>query len=135
MVKLHAQYLIDARGRRHAVQLPVREFRRLIEVLEDLEDIAYIKAHRHEPLIPMAKVHTSSASRQFRHVPREVTLSLQHAITSLAQNPRAMHTEKLEGYPNAYRLRVGRYRVLYTIEDDTRRVVIYRIAHRREAYR
>ena len=36
---------------------------------------------------------------------------------------------------NAYRLRVGSYRVLYTIEDATHRVVIYRIRHRREVYR
>ena len=32
-----------------------------------------------------------------------------------------------------YRLRVGRYRVLFEIERD--RVVIYRIVHRKEAYR
>ena len=57
MVKLHTQYLIDAKGRRHAVQLPLHEFRQLINVLEDLEDIAYLKAHRHEKLIPMTKVH------------------------------------------------------------------------------
>lgn len=59
MVMLHTQFLVDTKGRRHAVQLPLKEFRRLIEVIEDLEDIAYIKAHRHEPLIPMAKVHAS----------------------------------------------------------------------------
>ncbi len=57
MVKLHAQYVVDTRGRRRAIQLPLNEFRRLIDVLEDLEDIAYLKAHRHEKLTPMAKVH------------------------------------------------------------------------------
>ncbi len=59
MVKLHTQYVVNAKGRRHAVQLPLKEFRRLIDVIEDLEDIAYIKAHRHEPLIPLAKAHAS----------------------------------------------------------------------------
>lgn len=32
-----------------------------------------------------------------------------------------------------YRLRVGDYRVLFEVEGDT--IVIYRIRHRREAYR
>ena len=59
VVKLHAQYVTDARGRRRAIQLPLGEFRRLVDLLEDLEDIAYLKAHRREKLIPMAKVHAS----------------------------------------------------------------------------
>jgi len=59
MVKLHAQYIVDTNGRRRAVQLPLNEFRQLIELCEDAEDIAYLKAHRHEKLIPMAKVHAA----------------------------------------------------------------------------
>ena len=59
MVKLHTQYIVDAKGRRRAVQLPFNEFRRLIDLIEELEDIAYLKAHRHDTLIPMAKVHAT----------------------------------------------------------------------------
>ena len=59
MVSLHPQYVLDATGRRRAVQLPLSECRRLIDLCEDLEDIASIKAHRHETLIPMANVHAS----------------------------------------------------------------------------
>ena len=59
MVRLHTSYLVDRKGRRHAVQLPFKEFRRLIELVEDIEDIAYLKAHRRDKLTPMAKVHAS----------------------------------------------------------------------------
>ena len=59
MVTLHAQYIVDTKGRRRAVQLPLNEFRRLVDLIEDLEDLAYLKAHRREKLIPMAKVHAS----------------------------------------------------------------------------
>ncbi len=79
--------------------------------------------------------YTSAAARQFRRLPHDVVHPIRDAIEALANNPRTLHTEKLEGSPHAYRLRVGSYRVLYTIDDRTRRVVIYRIAHRREAYR
>ena len=59
MVRLHAQYIVDTKGRRRAVQLPFNEFRRLVDLIEDLKDVAYLKAHRCDPLIPMAKVHAS----------------------------------------------------------------------------
>ena len=79
--------------------------------------------------------YTSPASRQFRRLPHNILPRIRDAIEELAATPRTHHTEKLEGSANAYRLRVGDYRVLYTIEDDLRRVVIYRLAHRRDVYR
>ena len=79
--------------------------------------------------------YTSAASRQLKRLPQEVAAHIQCTVESLANNPRAAQTQKLEGYPNAYRLRIGRYRVVYTIEDPIRRVVIYRIGHRKEVYR
>lgn len=79
--------------------------------------------------------YTSAANRHLHDLPHEVALRIRDAVEALAVNPRTPHTEKLAGYPSAYRLRVGSYRVVYTIEDAVRRVVIFRIAHRREAYR
>ena len=41
--------------------------------------------------------------------------------------------KKLTGFTFEYRLRVGDYRVLFEIEGE--RVIVYRVVHRREAYR
>lgn len=41
--------------------------------------------------------------------------------------------KRLTDYTFEYRLRIGEYRVLFEIEDQ--RIVIYRIRHRRDAYR
>ena len=79
--------------------------------------------------------YTSGANRQVKGLPSEVASRVREAVEALVHNPRTPHTEKISGELNAYRLRVGAYRVLYTIEDATRRVVIYRVRHRREAYR
>jgi len=79
--------------------------------------------------------YTSAVHRQLRRLPRDITAQVVAAVESLSRNPRTPHTEKLEGSTAAYRLRVGRYRLLYTIDDRIKRVAIYRIAHRREAYR
>lgn len=45
-----------------------------------------------------------------------------------------MGTKKLEGV-EGYRFRVGDYRVIYTIDDKSRTVIVTLVAHRREAYR
>jgi len=42
--------------------------------------------------------------------------------------------KRLTNFNPEYRLRVGQYRVLFEIEND-REIVVYRIVHRREAYR
>ena len=55
-------------------------------------------------------------------------------IRSLAQDPRPIGVQKLSGRER-YRLRQGRYRILYTIHDDVLTVHVIRIAHRRHAYR
>lgn len=53
---------------------------------------------------------------------------------SLENNPRPPGCKKLHGNMG-YRLRQGVYRILYTIDDSARLVRVYRIRHRREAYR
>ena len=50
------------------------------------------------------------------------------------QNNISGDVKKLTNFIPAYRLRVGNYRILFEIEDE-KRIVIYRITHRREAYR
>ena len=42
--------------------------------------------------------------------------------------------KKLTNFTPEYRLRVGQFRVLFEIESGTR-IVVYRVVHRREAYR
>ena len=55
-------------------------------------------------------------------------------ILSLEDNPRPRGSKKLSGR-DEYRLRVGAYRVLYTIDDKNNIVTIFAIGHRREVYR
>lgn len=55
------------------------------------------------------------------------------AIANLASEPRA-GTQKLTGY-DLWRIRVGDYRVIYSIDDEQKLVVIVRVAKRAEAYR
>lgn len=76
------------------------------------------------------------AEREFRKLPSDVMARLDVVFRGLADNPRPSGAVKLSGQMGpGWRVRVGEYRVLYRVDDDQHRVEIYRIKHRREAYR
>jgi mRNA interferase RelE/StbE len=52
----------------------------------------------------------------------------------LKENPRPVGCKKLTNQ-EGYRIRIGNYRILYTIEDENKIVMIYRVGHRRDVYR
>jgi mRNA interferase RelE/StbE len=56
-------------------------------------------------------------------------------IRSLADNPRSPGCEKLAGEGDRYRIRVGRYRVIYSVGDGELLVVVVRVGHRKDVYR
>jgi mRNA interferase RelE/StbE len=56
-------------------------------------------------------------------------------IRSLARDPRPFGSEKLSRRGDLYRLRVGRYRVVYSVGDAELVVLIVRVGHRKNVYR
>ena len=65
---------------------------------------------------------------------RKVQRSLVAAIRSLADNPRPPGSRKLAG-GDRFRLRRGAYRVVYSVDDASRTVTVFKIGHRGEVYR
>ena len=55
-------------------------------------------------------------------------------IRELANDPRPPGCKKLRGGRNLWRIRIGDYRVVYTVNDTTKTIDVTRIAHRREVY-
>jgi len=56
-------------------------------------------------------------------------------IRLLADNPRPPGCEKLPGENDRYRIRVDRYRVIYSVGDEELVVVVVRVGHRKDVYR
>lgn len=75
-----------------------------------------------------------SALREIKKLPKDVQQRIAARIPLLENNPRPNGAIKLQG-DEAYRLRIGDYRVIYTIDDDIVTVTIIRAGHRREIYR
>jgi len=60
---------------------------------------------------------------------------VQSAIDQLSENPRPHGCEKMAGEKDHWRIRIGKYRVVYNVEDGRLLVLVIRVAHRREVYR
>ncbi|MBI4610291.1 MAG: type II toxin-antitoxin system RelE/ParE family toxin [Candidatus Rokubacteria bacterium] len=61
----------------------------------------------------------------------ETYLRIAAAIHSLRENPRPPGTKKLSGH-GAYRIRIGDYRVLYTVADEVREIRVEGVRRRNE---
>ena len=72
-----------------------------------------------------------AAQKQILSLPREEQIVIARAIDSLANIPRPNGCKKLHGV-DLWRLRFGHYRVVYQIDDETRLVIVVKVAPRRE---
>jgi mRNA interferase RelE/StbE len=75
-----------------------------------------------------------SAEKEIRAIPTPHRRRVINRIQTLAENPRPVGSVKLAGR-EGWRLRVGVYRIIYTVEDDRLVVEVIKIAHRRDVYR
>jgi mRNA interferase RelE/StbE len=85
----------------------------------------------------VAKYHVafaSSAEKELKKLPRQLIARIVPHLENLASNPRPSGCKKLRGGDSEWRIRVGDWRVVYTIDDGKLLVEVTRIRHRSEAY-
>ena len=76
------------------------------------------------------------AERDLRRLPPDALRAVDAKLVALAQNPRPPGTLKLHGREaEGWRVRVGEYRILFTVDHDAKVVSVYRIRPRGSAYR
>jgi mRNA interferase RelE/StbE len=75
-----------------------------------------------------------AAEKQLSQLPRHIANAITRKIDLLAEIPRPDGCKKLQGYDNAYRIRSGDYRIVYTVEDGKLYIEVIRIQHRRDVY-
>ncbi len=77
---------------------------------------------------------TRSAERQLKRLPPGDQQRVV-AILPLSDNPFPRVSRKLSGYDDVLRIRVGTYRVLYSVSEKKLIIIILKIGHRKNAYR
>lgn len=75
-----------------------------------------------------------SVEKDFAAIPRGDLKKILQRIQTLADNPRPAGCEKLTGQEK-YRIRQGRYRILYSIRDWELTVLAVKVGHRKDIYR
>lgn len=75
-----------------------------------------------------------SAEKELLSLPRDEAFKIRDAIIALGDAPRPSGCKKLSVKTDEYRIRIGSYRVVYTISDKKLTVWVIKIAHRKDAY-
>lgn len=77
---------------------------------------------------------TRLAQKELGSLEENTYRRIKQAIVSLAETPRPVGCKKLANR-DAWRVRMGDYRVIYEIHDRELVVIVIRVVHRKEAYR
>ena len=77
---------------------------------------------------------TASAEKQFAKLSESLRRRITKAFDELRENSRPPGCIKLKGEDDLWRIRVGDYRIVYTIKDDELIVLVVRVAHRKDVY-
>jgi len=75
-----------------------------------------------------------SVEKDLSTIPKKDLQKILHRIEALAEDPRPQGHEKLTGQER-YRIRQGRYRIVYYIQDKELTVWVVKVAHRKDVYR
>ena len=83
-----------------------------------------------EYLVTIAKL----AEKELQSLDPPLVRRIWSRIVALAHQPRPPGCKKLVGSTSDWRIRIGDYRVIYSIDDANRAIDVSGVRHRRDAY-
>ncbi len=81
-------------------------------------------------------VFKKSAAKELLGLPQKIQQKVLDAVQLLSLNPytELLQIKKMKGANSLYRVRIQDYRIIYLIENQTIKVTIIKIGHRKEVY-
>ncbi len=76
-----------------------------------------------------------STKKDLRRISSTEVARIVDVVATLSDEPRPVGCKKMSGSDCAYRLRVGDYRIIYEVYDETIIIEVIKIGHRRDVYR
>jgi mRNA interferase RelE/StbE len=76
-----------------------------------------------------------STKKDLRKIPQGQIKSIIEAAVALGAQPWPVGCQKLQGTDGTYRIRVGDYRIVYTISKEAEVVTVVRVRDRKDVYR
>ena len=84
---------------------------------------------------PYTVQYDAQALKELGKLDKSVARRIVAEVQTLCTDPRPAGCRALTGYPGLWRIRVGHYRVVYTVRDAEVVVLVLRVAYRSSAYR
>jgi len=78
---------------------------------------------------------SQTAERQLKKLPRREQRRVLVAVVALGDEPLPRGSRKLTGYDDVFRIRVGRYRVVYSVAKKKLIIIVLKIGQRKDVYR
>lgn len=78
---------------------------------------------------------SKTAEKELYKLPTQVILKIIETLKTLEINPRPNGCKKLKGFKNLWRVRVGNYRIIYSINDVILLVDVREIGDRKDVYK
>lgn len=75
------------------------------------------------------------ALKELQRLPRPIVQRAWAVIENLAFNPLPPDAQAIRGNEHTYRIRIGDYRLVYHITEETVTVLVLRVGHRKDVYR
>ncbi len=76
-----------------------------------------------------------STKKDLRRISPPEVAKIVETVQTLCDEPRPLGCKKMVGSECAYRLRVGDYRIIYEVYDDTIIIEVIKVGHRKDVYR
>ena len=77
---------------------------------------------------------SKTARKQLNSLPTFIHNKIIEDISDLAFLPRPAGCKKLKGQRNAWRIRIGDYRVIYEVHDTILKILVIGVGHRKDIY-
>ena len=77
----------------------------------------------------------SSAQKELKKIDRPLIARIISAVEQLSENPYPQTCKKYKGTEHTFRIRIGSYRVIYTVIEKTLTIEIIKVGHRQNIYK
>jgi len=78
---------------------------------------------------------SKKAAKFISNLPSDYKDKIRTILSVLKENPYGYPYKKIRGETSLYRIRVGKYRILYEVDKRNRRVIILKVDEREKVYR
>lgn len=80
-------------------------------------------------------IFTKKAAKRVQNLENSHKKKLKEIILTLRENPFSYPYKKIKGEENMYRIRIGKFRILYEVDEKNSLIIIFKVERRERAYK